>query len=168
MSNLETVSEELSHAWSALLSGWRKLYPCTAGALTRFNPHPKKGEPQTADDQEIALRSSDWGLLAAELFDADDKIIVRLEAPGMERDDFDLQVVDDCLMIRGRKVVEREHSEGRYYFCECAYGSFERAIPLPAAVEVNRAKATYERGVLRVELPKIEEKRTKRFRLELE
>lgn len=137
MSESESVSEELSHAWSALLSGSRKLYQRAAGALTRFNPHPKKGELQTADEQEVALRGGNWGLLAAELFDSVNKIFVRLEAPGMERDDFDLQVVDDCLVIRGRKVVEREHSEGRYHFCGCAYGSFKRAIPLPEAVEVR-------------------------------
>jgi HSP20 family protein len=110
VSESESVSEELSNAWLALVSGWRKLYQRAAGALTRFNPRPRKGELQTDDEREVALRSSDWGLLAAELFDADDKIIVRFEAPGMERDDFDLQVVDDCLVIRGRKVVECEHS----------------------------------------------------------
>jgi HSP20 family protein len=138
VSESESVREELSHAWSALLSGWRELYQRAAGASTRFHSRPKKGELQTADEQEVALRRSDWGLLAAELFDSDEKIIVRLEAPGMERDHFDLQVVDDCFVIRGRKVVEREHSEGRYHFCECAYDSFERAIPWPEAVEVGQ------------------------------
>ena len=95
-------------------------------------------------------------------------IVVRIEAPGMDRDDFDLQVVDDYLVIRGRKQIERERSEGRYHLCECAYGSFERTVPLSVPVAVDRAKAKYKRGVLRVELPKRHGKSGKRLRLELE
>lgn len=168
MAKPETVGEELRHAWYALVSGWRKLYQRAAGALTQFSRHPRKGELQSAEEQELALRSSGWGLLATEVFDADDKIVVRLEAPGMGRDDFDLQVVDDYLVIRGRKQIERERSHGRYHICECAYGSFERAVPLPSSVAVDRAKAKYKRGVLRVELPKRHGKSGKRRRLKLE
>lgn len=168
MSKLESVSEELSHAWYALVSGWRKLYQRAAGALTRFSRRPRKGELQPAGEQEIALRSSEWGLLAAEVFDSDDKIVVRLEAPGMDREDFDLQVVDDYLIVHGLKEIERERSDGRYHICECAYGSFERAVPLPEPVAVERAKAKYKRGVLRVELPKLHGGSGKRFRLKLE
>jgi HSP20 family protein len=43
---------------------------------------------------------------------------------------------------------------------ECAYGSFERAIPLPAEVDANKAKADYKRGVLKVELPKLKEEKS--------
>jgi HSP20 family protein len=72
----------------------------------------------------------------------------------MERDDFDLQVLDDYLVVRGEKQLERERTEGQYHVTECAYGSFERAIPLPGEVETGKARARYTRGVLRVELPK--------------
>ncbi len=49
---------------------------------------------------------------------------------------------------------EREYGAGAYQVMECAYGSFERAIPLGTEVDVNKAKSTYKNGVLRVELPK--------------
>lgn len=54
----------------------------------------------------------------------------------------------------GEKKFERESSEGRWRVLQCAYGSFHRSVPLPAAVQPDAAKASYRNGVLRVEMPK--------------
>lgn len=82
------------------------------------------------------------------------KIVVRLEAPGLEADEIDLQIINNMLVVRGEKSMQQEHNDGRYHIIECAYGSFERAIPLPADVDPEQTKASYKRGILRVELPK--------------
>ena len=92
--------------------------------------------------------------MAAEVFDDQDQVLVRLEAPGMDRDDFDLQVSDDYLVVRGEKHSEREQHKGHYHITERAYGRFERAIPLPEDVDADNASASYKRGVLEVRLPK--------------
>jgi HSP20 family protein len=154
MSTLHQLREELNEAWNTLVEGWQRLYRRAAGAMTRFTPGKKSREDGKGGGQEIALRSTGWGVLASEVFDDDDKIVVRLEVPGMEKDDFDLQAMDGYLVIRGEKQIERERSEGRYHVTECAYGQFERAIPLPEEVETGKAQASYKNGVLRVELPK--------------
>jgi HSP20 family protein len=154
MSSLQQLQEGLSEAWDALLHGWQLLYQRAASAITRFTPHGAKGELLPRDAQEFALRSSGWGVLAAEVFDDDDRVVVRLEAPGMQRDEFSLQVVNDRLVIRGEKRMQREQSNGRYQISECAYGRFERVIALPDKVDPRKAQAKYKRGVLRVELPK--------------
>jgi len=93
-------------------------------------------------------------VLAAELHDEDDRIVVRLEAPGMEKDDFDIEVNEQWLRVSGEKRVERQHSEVRYHIVECAYGRFERSIPLPEPVQSDGAKARYRCGVLTIELPR--------------
>ncbi len=72
----------------------------------------------------------------------------------MDAKAFDLQVVDDVLIIKGEKRLHREHSEGYYHVKECAYGLFERAIRLPGAVDSDKAQADYKSGILRIELPK--------------
>jgi HSP20 family protein len=149
MATLQQISEGVGNAWDSLMDGWRRLYRRAAGAITRFSPGGKGGPAR-----EIALRSAGWGVLACEVYDDADRVVVRLEAPGMEKDDFDLQVLDDHLVVRGEKQMQQERTEGGYHVTECAYGSFERAIPLPAAVEVDTASASYRHGVLRVELPK--------------
>lgn len=153
MSPFQHLRDEFTHAWDALLDGWQRLYRRAAGAMTRFN----QGVQAKTDGEagtELATRSVGWGVLAGEVFDGEDKIIVRLETPGMSKDDFDLEVIGDYLIVRGEKRVAREQTQGRWQITECAYGRFERSIPLPAQVNSELAGASYENGVLRVELPK--------------
>jgi HSP20 family protein len=145
----------MGEAWEGLMDGWRRLYRRAAGAITRFAPGGRDRRiANTEQSREIAIRSAGWGVLACEVYDDEDRVVVRLEAPGMEKNDFDLQVLEDHLVVRGEKQMEQERSEGGYHITECAYGSFERAIPLPAGVETDAASASYRHGVLRVELPK--------------
>jgi len=168
MSTLQQLREGLNEAWDTLMDGWQRLYRHAAGAITRFTPGSKTGHEANAQEgREIAARSAGWGVLAAEVFDDDDRVVVRLEAPGLERGDFDVEVTDDYLVIRGEKQIERERTEGRYHVAECAYGRFERAVPLPDEVESGKARATYKSGVLRVELPKSASRRRKTIKVDV-
>ena len=114
----------------------------------------------------MAVNAAHWALLAAEVRESDDAVIVRLEVPGMDADGFDISVVDDTLVVRGEKQVERESRQGRYHRMECAYGSFERRIPLPFRVEAGRAAARYRAGVLEVTLPKHGRYRARRIQVD--
>ncbi len=163
MSTLQQFREGLSEAWDSLLDGWQRLYRHAAGAVTRFTPGVSQ---RGRDATDIAVRSTGWGLLASEVFDDDDRIVVRLEVPGMEKGDFDLQITEGYLVIRGHKEMEHERTERRYHVVECAYGSFERAIPLPGEVETGKASASYKRGILRVELPKSTSQTRKKIKVD--
>ncbi len=149
MSTLEDLRGGITRFWDSVADGWRHLISRASGALTRFRA--AKPEQNGAPD---VVRGSEWGLLAADLFDDGEKVVVRLEAPGMELDDFDVCVHDEMLIVRGEKRYQSERTEGGYQIAECAYGSFERAIPLPENVDGSQAKARYRRGVLRIEIPK--------------
>lgn len=154
MSTLHQLYEDITDVWEALSEGWRRLYRRASNAIIQFTPGAKAGREGKTATYELAARSAGWGVLAAEVFDDGEKVIVRLEAPGLEKRDFDLKVQNHHLFVRGEKRVERHHSEGRYSLSECAYGCFERVIPLPNEVYSSKARAKYENGVLRVELPK--------------
>ncbi len=155
MATLTQLRQGLGQVWDTVIEGWNKLTSRATNAVTRFSLPGKAGKKDNALELvESDQRSIGWGLLAAEVFDSRNKIIVRIEAPGMKRSDFDIEVVDDILIIRGEKKIERESSKGRYHVLECAYGSFERAIALPAPVNLDKARAKYRRGVLKIELPK--------------
>jgi HSP20 family protein len=168
MSTLHQLREGLNEAWDTLVDGWQRLYRRAAGAITRFTPDRKVEDSSGASaGKEMAMRSAGWGVLAAEVFDDDDSIVVRLEAPGMDKDDFDLQVRGDHLVVCGEKQIERERTEGRYHVSECAYGRFERAIPLPEQVESGKAHARYENGVLRVTLPKVTPRRRRTIKVDV-
>lgn len=168
MSTLHQLRDGLNEAWDTLVDGWQRLYRRAAGAITRYTGGEKDEKKGGADEgREIAVRNAGWGVLAAEVFDDDDNIVVRLEAPGMDKGDFDLKVLDDHLVVRGEKRVERERTEGRYHVTECAYGRFERAIPLPEQVDSGKAHASYKGGVLRVELAKATPRRRKTIRVDV-
>jgi HSP20 family protein len=156
MATLQELSNGLGRVWDNIAEGWHQLSQRVGQALTRFNPSRRgKGDLETMEEQ-LLEQSSRWGLLTADVFDDDDKVVVKLEAPGMDANDFDIQVVDDVLVVRGEKHIEREQSHGQYRLMECAYGSFERAIPLPAPVDEAQTSARYKKGVLRITLPKLE------------
>jgi HSP20 family protein len=72
----------------------------------------------------------------------------------VEPKDIDVSVEDGILIIRGEKKYEREEKEKGQYRMERSYGSFERAIELPAEVDESKAKAEFKKGVLRLTLPK--------------
>lgn len=165
MSSLEQLRQGLHQAWDQMTEGWRQLRDRAGQALTRFSPRPQHGNGLQTAAEQANLRGSRWGLLAAEVEEQPDQILVRLEAPGMEADDFDIHVADDYLVVRGEKQALREQTEGRYYIMECAYGAFERALQLPAPVDESRARARYRRGVLTITLPKLPGARGRRIEI---
>lgn len=93
-----------------------------------------------------------------EVFDSDGQTVVRLEAPGMKLEDFDISVSDGLLTIKGEKKAEEEINEGDYYCSERTYGSFRRSLSVPKELDESKIHATYDNGVLEIMLPRIEEK----------
>ncbi len=168
MSTLQQLRTGLERTWDSVSEGWNHLRNRASHALTRFHPGFQEGTLETADEQFLR-HSARWGLLSAELQETNDRIRISLEAPGMQREDFTIEVRDgNVLVIRGEKRVQREQKEGRYHLMECAYGQFERALQLPAEVDESGAQAKYRHGVLQVTLPKSAAAITRRIPVESE
>jgi HSP20 family protein len=99
---------------------------------------------------------------AIEVFEKEDKFVVKAELPGMKEEDIDVSVVGDILTIKGERKAESEVKEEDYYCCERSYGSFSRSIALPSSVNAEKIEASYEDGVLEVSLPKAPEAKEKK------
>ena len=153
MSTLQQLKTGIGRAWDFLAEGWKQLSERATQAITHFNPVHRAGESESFDSL-VERSASRWSLLASDVMESPEEVVVKLEIPGLSAEDFDIQVVDNILVVRGEKRVERESREGRYHVLECAYGSFERAVPLPTVVDETRANARYKNGVLRISLPK--------------
>lgn len=152
---LDTVKSGVESLWGQVAEGWRHLIRSASGALTRFRPSREAGLPAAAEvDDDAYLPDFSWAMLGGDVFEDERRVVVRLEVPGMEKSDFGIEVTDDALRVSGEKRFRREGGDGRWRAVQCAYGSFRRTVPLPAAVIADQAKATYRDGVLRVELPK--------------
>jgi HSP20 family protein len=89
--------------------------------------------------------------------ETDNEIRVTAELPGVDLDDLEVDVMDDMLVIRGEKRLERNDEDENYHFVERAYGSFQRTVQLPFAADPDQVQASFENGVLRVTVPKSEE-----------
>lgn len=166
---MSDIREGFSTVWESLADGWRRVRESAAGALTRFTPGAKSTLPERAEvDDAFYLPTQGWSMLGGDVFEDDERIVVRLEVPGMDKRDFDIEVRDDALVVSGEKRFEREASDGRYRMLQCAYGSFRRVVPLPERVHPDKASARYKDGVLRVELKKAEPGRPKRVTVKVE
>ena len=153
---LEEIRQGVSSFWDSVAEGWNRLRESAASALTGFKADSDTGLPaKTEVDDEYYLPSQGWAMLGGDVFEDDKKVVVRLEVPGMDKSDLDIEVQGDVLVVSGEKRFERERGDGRYRVLQCAYGSFRRAVSLPAAVLADKAKAGYKDGVLRIELPKL-------------
>ena len=152
---LEDLKQGFTSLWDSVAEGWQRLRQSAAGALIRFMPGEGSNLPGKAEvDDDFYLPSQGWALLGGDVFEDERRLVVRIEIPGMRKDEFKIEVLDDDLVVSGQKRFERESSEGRYRVLQCAYGSFQRVIPLPVRVIADQASARYADGVLRVELPK--------------
>jgi HSP20 family protein len=156
MMKLEEIKQGFSSFWDSVAEGWHRLRESAASAMTGFKPGADAGLPaKGVVDDEFYLPSQGWSMLGGDVFEDDKRVVVRLEVPGMDKKDLDVEVQGDALVVRGEKRFERETSEGRYRVLQCAYGNFRRVVPLPTPVLTDKAKAEYKNGVLRIELPKV-------------
>lgn len=99
---------------------------------------------------------------AMEVYEKDDKFVVKTELPGMKKEDIDISVIGDTLTIKGEKKAENEVKEKDYYCSERSYGSFFRSITLPSSIDTRKIEASYEEGILEISLPKTAEIKPKK------
>lgn len=89
-----------------------------------------------------------------DLVETDKEYVVRLEAPGIHRENLDIAMRDNVLTVAGKREVMQEGSGESYLWREREFGRFVRSLRLPTAVIENKIEATYQDGVLVVHLPK--------------
>lgn len=152
---LEEIKEGFGNLLDSVAEGWHHLRESAANALTRFKPGERTQLPAREEiDDPLYLPARGWSMLGGEVFEDDKRLVVRLEVPGLDKQDFAIEVRDDVLVVSGEKRFERESTEGRWRVMQCAYGSFRRVVPLAVPVLADQAKANYKNGVLRIDLPK--------------
>ncbi|UCG77604.1 MAG: Hsp20/alpha crystallin family protein [Nitrospirota bacterium] len=102
-----------------------------------------------------------------ELINKKDKLIVRAELPGIEKEDVELSITDDTLTIKGEVRKSEEIKEDDYYLSEISYGKFSRTITVPAEVDGGKAKASMKNGVLEIVFPRTKESKPKEIKVDI-
>jgi HSP20 family protein len=100
-----------------------------------------------------------------DIFEENDRIVLRAEVPGVAKDDIDVHVENGTIMLRGEKKQEKQVESDGAYRVERFYGNFSRSFVLPTTVDPEGIKATCKDGILEVVLPKAEEARPKKIKI---
>lgn len=130
-------------------------------AITRWTPY-NWGMPRIFDDDDFDLDSFfQTGTGAIDVYEENDNVIVKMKAPGFEKDDFSVTVVGDNLTIKAEAKEEKEDKGKKYYRKEIRTQSIARSVTLPSSVVSDKASAEYKNGVLSLSLPKSEQAKPK-------
>jgi|Deesub1362A_J573_1020465.scaffolds.fasta_scaffold00265_34 HSP20 family protein len=89
-----------------------------------------------------------------DIVDADDEVIITAELPGMRKEEVELTISDNVLTISAKREEEKSEEKENYLYRERVYSGYQRSIRLPVEVDEERAKATFNNGVLEVRIPK--------------
>ncbi len=104
---------------------------------------------------------------AAEMSETSDAVHLKLEVPGLDAKDLDIQVAAESIAISGERKTESKTESDGMTKSEFRYGSFRRVIPLPARVKNTEVNAEYKDGILNLTLPKAEEEKNRVVKVNL-
>jgi len=102
-----------------------------------------------------------------EMFDRENDIVIKADMPGVNKEDIDLLITEDTLILKGEYKKTEEIKEESYYLKEKTYGNFLRNIALPSGLDTEKVKATLKNGVLEIVFAKKEEAKIKERKIEV-
>jgi HSP20 family protein len=102
---------------------------------------------------------------AVDIFETEKELVLSAEIPGIDEKDIEIKVEDNTLSLRGARKFEKETKEENYHRLERSYGSFFRAFTLPNSIDPERIQASHENGVLKITMPKRQERQPRKVRI---
>jgi HSP20 family protein len=141
-------------------------------AITRWDPFREVAALQNRVNSLFRDMNGENDPLAAanfvppvDIYEDAQKVVLKLEVPGIEEKDLDIRVEDHTLTVKGERKFEKEEKEENFHRIERRYGSFYRAFTLPTTVSTENVKASYNAGVLKLELQKKPEAQPKQIKI---
>lgn len=133
----------------------------TSGQFNPFSLMRRFGEDMEQIFDEFGfgrLMPRDFDQMAAwspqvEVLQRDDQLVIRADLPGLNKDNVNVELRDDAVVIRGERQEEHKEEREGLFRSERSYGSFYRQLPLPAGVDTSKATATFRDGVLEITMP---------------
>ncbi len=102
---------------------------------------------------------------AVDVYEDEHSVTLKIEVPGIDEKDIDVQLENNTLSVHGERKIEKEEKEENYRRVERQYGSFTRTFNLPPTVDSEKVSANYDKGVLKISLPKKAEAKPKQIKV---
>src|ERR1700751_3733143 len=100
-----------------------------------------------------------------DVYEDEHNVVLKVEVPGIDEKDIDVRVENNVLTVHGERKVEKEEKEENFRRVERQYGSFTRTFTLPSTVDADNVQANYDKGVLKINLPKKAEAKPKQIKV---
>jgi HSP20 family protein len=120
---------------------------------------------EEAGRSTASLLEGDSFVPLVDIFEDDQKVVMKFEVPGMKQEDLDIRIENKTLHVSGERKFETETSEQNYHRIERRYGSFARSFTLPETVDAEKVQASYDAGILTVEMAKRAEAKPKQIKI---
>ena len=104
---------------------------------------------------------------SVDISETEDTLLIKAELPGLEAKDVNVSISGDILLIKGEKKREEEEKDEHHHYVERYSGSFQRSFRLPVNVQADKVEAAFDKGVLKVTLPKAEEAKKKEIEIKV-
>jgi HSP20 family protein len=104
---------------------------------------------------------------AVDVYEDSKKVVLKLEVPGIEEKDLDIRVENNTLTVKGERKFEKDEKEENFHRIERRYGTFYRAFTIPSTVDTEHVQASYNAGILKLELNKKAEAQPKQIKVNL-
>jgi HSP20 family protein len=100
---------------------------------------------------------------AMDLMETEDHFVLRADLPGLSEEDVNIEVEDRVLTVSGERKAEHSETKDGYHRVERAFGAFSRSLTLPEGINPEAVSASFDRGVLEVQIPKPEERKPRKI-----
>ncbi len=121
-------------------------------------------ESYSPEGPEEALTTTSFAP-PVDIYEDEHTISVKMEVPGIDEKDIDVRIENTTLTVHGERKIEKEEKEENFRRVERQYGSFTRSFTLPSSVDTGQVSATYDRGVLKINLAKKAEAKPKQIKV---
>jgi HSP20 family protein len=119
---------------------------------------------ESFEGQEQSLTTASFAP-AVDVYEDEHNVTLKIEVPGIEEKDIDIRIENNVLTLHGERKIEKEEKEENYRRVERQYGSFTRTFTLPNTVDTENVQANYDKGVLKIGLPKKAEAKPKQIKV---
>ena len=145
-------------------------------AIVRYNPFR---ELRTMQEQMNRLLDMAWNKEAGEelkegiwqppvdIYEDEESVVIKAEVPDIDQKDIEVRIEDNTLTLKGERKLDQTVKKDNYHRVERYYGAFQRSFSIPPNIDQDKVKATCDRGVLTVILPKKAEKKPKQITVEV-
>src|ERR1039458_7180929 len=121
-------------------------------------------DPRGPEGQDESLTTTAFAP-PVDVYEDAHKVTLKIEVPGIDEKDIDVRTETNTLTVHGERTFEKEEKEENYRRVERRYGSFTRTFTLPIIVDTENVSANYDKGVLKVNLPKKAEAKPKQIKV---